>query len=48
MTKTNDLTQTARIARTAGQHLAYFGEMEFSENGLPYSLTTLGREKLRP
>ena len=41
MAKANDLTQTARIARTAGQHLAYFGEMEFSESGLPYSLTTL-------
>jgi PhoPQ-activated pathogenicity-related protein len=41
MEVSDDLACTAKITKPAGKHLAYFGEMEFRENGLPYSLSTL-------
>lgn len=41
LTRADEHTQTAQLARPKSGHLAYFGEMEFSESGLPYSLTTL-------
>jgi PhoPQ-activated pathogenicity-related protein len=36
-----DNSRVAKANRPAGKHVACFGEMEFSEGGLPYSLCTL-------